>query len=104
MAVNRVRRCCRALVLGLTVTGCTRETAPPPERPRTAEREEIPSTPRVPCLVTAVTDGDSFKCRDIDRVRLLLLDAPEMDQTPFGARSRDALRARMPRGDSVARV
>lgn len=53
------------------------------------------------CVVATVTDGDSFRCRDNRRVRLLLLDAPEMDQVPFGTRSRDALRELMPRGDTV---
>lgn len=67
---------------------------------RDAERAPGAST-RVRCVVAAVSDGDSFRCRDIQRVRLLLLDASEMDQGAFGVRSRDALRARMPRGDTV---
>jgi micrococcal nuclease len=34
-------------------------------------------------------------------VRLLLLDAPEMSQQPHGTRARDALRRRLPRGDTL---
>jgi len=58
-------------------------------------------TTREPCLITAVSDGDSMRCAEQGRVRLLLLDAPEMEQVPFGTRSRDALRARLTRGDTV---
>lgn len=57
--------------------------------------------PREACVVAAVSDGDSIRCTDQGRVRLLLLDAPEMDQVPFGTRSRDALRQRLTRGDTV---
>ena len=56
---------------------------------------------RAPCVVAAVTDGDSFRCRDGQRVRLLLLDAPEMDQGPFGIQARDALRTRLRRNDTA---
>ncbi len=56
---------------------------------------------REPCEVADVSDGDSFRCTNEQRVRLLLLDAPEMDQAPFGTQSRDALRSRMPRGSTV---
>ncbi len=65
----------------------------------------IPRTPSTPprtfCIVAAVSDGDSFRCTDDRRVRLLLLDAPEMSQRPFGTRSRDALRRVLARGDTA---
>ncbi len=53
------------------------------------------------CVVASVTDGDSMRCVAQGRVRLLLLDAPEMSQPPFGAQSRDALRRLINRGDTV---
>jgi endonuclease YncB( thermonuclease family) len=59
------------------------------------------STRREPCVIASVTDGDSLRCTDQRRVRLLLLDAPEMNQVPFGQRSRDALRRRLRRGDTA---
>lgn len=67
--------------------------------PRTASARAMPD--RDPCVVASVTDGDSFRCRDGRRIRLLLLDAPEMDQAPFGERARAALRARLPRNDTA---
>jgi len=121
MAVSTRGTLARAFVCALLLAGCTgdatreSETARTPESARPLEVAAPDTTPsrnrrvertgsasaRMPCVVDAVSDGDSFRCRDIPRVRLLLLDAPEMDQPPFGARSRDALRARMPRGDTV---
>lgn len=59
------------------------------------------TAPREVCVVASVSDGDSLRCTDQRRVRLLLLDAPEMSQAPFGAQSRDALRARLRRVDTL---
>ena len=53
------------------------------------------------CIVAKVSDGDSFKCRDGSRVRLIGIDAPELDQEPFGRRSREALERRMAKGTAV---
>lgn len=71
-----------------------------PPAPMNGATEDV-RTSREACLVAAVSDGDSFRCATQGRVRLLLLDAPEMDQAPFGARSRDALRQRLTRSDTV---
>ena len=55
---------------------------------------------REACIVTTVHDGDTFRCRGDVRVRLLLVDAPELDQ-PNGPASRDALKALVKTGDTV---
>jgi micrococcal nuclease len=55
------------------------------------------------CTVTRITDGDTVACEDGRRIRLLLIDAPEMSQGPFGVEAKRALEAIMPVG-SVARV
>ncbi len=75
--------------------------ARPSARPSAARVEADAAIPRAVCIVAAVTDGDSFRCTDERRVRLLLLDAPEMSQRPFGTRSRDALRRVLARGDTA---
>ena len=54
-----------------------------------------------PCTVTKLSDGDSFACAGLGRVRMLGIDAPELSQKPFGNRSRDALLALMPIGSTV---
>ena len=81
----------------------TDDAAAPDSRPTSAvERASATSdVAREPCVVATVSDGDSFRCRDGRRVRLLLLDAPEMDQGPFGERAREALRARLRRNDTA---
>ena len=43
------------------------------------------------CTIDTVTDGDTVRCADGRRVRLLSIDAPEMQQVPWGAESRDQL-------------
>jgi micrococcal nuclease len=63
-------------------------------------RAPISDGPRVACQVTTVHDGDTFRCRGDVRVRLLLIDAPEIDQ-PLGPAARDALRAMVPPGATV---
>ncbi len=75
-----------------------------PSAPRVSAAPPLPTanaSTRDRCVVASVTDGDSMRCATQGRVRLLLLDAPEMSQTPFGARSRDALRNLVNRGDTV---
>ena len=53
------------------------------------------------CIVASVHDGDTLRCTDGARVRLTGIDAPELDQRPFGLRSRDGLRAMVAPGDTV---
>ena len=53
------------------------------------------------CTVTSVTDGDTVRCGD-ERIRLLLIDAPEMDQGPFGRAAQAFLEAIIPPGADVS--
>ena len=43
------------------------------------------------CAIDRVIDGDTVRCEDGRRVRLIGIDAPESDQEPFGAAAREAL-------------
>ncbi len=46
-----------------------------------------PRAPRAPlntCVVAKLADGDSLTCADGRKVRLLLIDTPEMQQKPWG--------------------
>lgn len=56
---------------------------------------------RVACTVRTVSDGDTIRCSTGTRVRLLLIDAPERDQAPFGQQARAALLALAPVGSVV---
>jgi len=54
--------------------------------------------PRASCVITRVVDGDTVWCTGGRKVRLLLIDAPERSQGPYGGRASAALRALLPEG------
>lgn len=56
---------------------------------------------RIPCEVERVIDGDTFVCVGGERVRLLLVDAPEMDVEPLGPLARAFLEDLLPVGAEV---
>jgi micrococcal nuclease len=56
---------------------------------------------RVSCTITRVSDGDSVFCDPYGRVRLLLIDAPEMSDRKLGGEARNALLSIMPIGTKV---
>jgi micrococcal nuclease len=51
--------------------------------------------------VSLVSDGDSFRCADGRRVRLIGIDSPEWQQRPFGSRAQQALLRLVPLGTAV---
>lgn len=53
------------------------------------------------CVVVRVIDGDTIDCASGERLRLLLIDAPEMEQTPHGEQARAALLALAPVGTTT---
>lgn len=56
------------------------------------------SLPAEECIVARVIDGDTLACEGGERVRLLLIDTPEMDQGDFGRRARRYLLELAPPG------
>ena len=69
----------------------------------TVMRSPAPPPARVAgvCVIQRVVDGDTIRCEDGRRVRLLLIDAPERDQGPFGALAAAELERLLPRGTAV---
>ncbi|MEX2583873.1 MAG: thermonuclease family protein [Gemmatimonadota bacterium] len=54
------------------------------------------------CTVERVVDGDTLVCREAaERIRLLMIDAPELDQRPVGAEAKDALERLLPPGTAA---
>lgn len=63
-----------------------------------------PAEPPLSCRVAHVSDGDTFwaRCPGELKVRLLLIDAPERDQPPFGRAAWTHLEELLPRGSAVS--
>lgn len=57
--------------------------------------------PMADCVVLRVSDGDSFRCQDGQRVRLIGIDSPERQQHPYGAQAREALLRIAPPGTAL---
>jgi len=53
------------------------------------------------CVVRQVVDGDTFRCRDGRKVRLIGIDSPERKQGPFGSKAQQALFRILPPGSGV---
>ena len=85
--------------------------APPADGPAPSGVEPAGAPPAAPraaagrarrnCLVERVHDGDTIRCKGGVSVRLLLIDAPELSQRPFGDQSRRALTRMVPVGARV---
>lgn len=90
-----------------TSRSCGWAAPPPPSSAPTVWSTPYESTEigaRAPvCTVARVSDGDTVACEDGRRIRLLLIDTPEMSQGPYGAEAKRALEAMLPVG-SEARV
>lgn len=55
------------------------------------------------CTVERVVDGDTILCEEAsERIRLLLIDTPELAQTPHGESARRALEAILPPGTEAS--
>ena len=64
-----------------------------------AQQQE--ARPQDNCIVGTVADGDSFRCEDGRRVRLIGIDSPESQQRPYGDRARQALLELLTAGAAV---
>ncbi len=53
------------------------------------------------CVVKRVSDGDTIVCEGDQRVRLLLIDTPELSQGPYGRQAMQALQRLAPVGTTI---
>jgi len=53
------------------------------------------------CVVDRIADGDTFRCRDGRKIRLIGIDTPEARQRPYGAQARTALIRMAPPGTTL---
>jgi micrococcal nuclease len=70
-------------------------------KPLACGAQQPGTTPPTSCIVGRVADGDTFRCVDGRRVRLIGIDSPESQQQPYGARARSALLEMLPSGATV---
>lgn len=86
--------------VALVVTACG---AMSDERTTSAaqQRDVRTTAGDVQCVVAKLADGDSFTCADGRKVRLLLIDAPELHQKPWGLTAKRQLETVMAPGTTV---
>lgn len=79
------------------------EEGDPPGAVPTLLPDSGPSAPVAtgPCHLTRIVDGDTVHCADVGAVRLIGVDAPELDQEPFGTAATAALAALVPVGSTL---
>ncbi len=87
----------RVLVLALSAGACG--AAAPDDAPWQGETKFAGAT--VECRISRIADGDSVACGSAGRVRLLLIDAPELSQGVPGKDAQRALANLMPVGTRV---
>ncbi len=63
--------------------------------------DRVGPSPEGSCVVSRVVDGDTLDCSDGLRIRLLLIDAPEMAHGDFGAAAKAALEQLAPLGSKL---
>lgn len=91
------RRHARAGMLALSLAGCAAspgEGQAQDNQPNTKHRD-------ITCVVAKLADGDSFTCADGRQVRLVLIDAPELAQAPWGEMAKRQLATLMRPGATV---
>jgi micrococcal nuclease len=87
-----------ALIRPFLIGGLLLSCAPADERQAEAAQNRPAG---LECTVSRIADGDSFYCGATGRVRLLMIDAPELSQGTSGRRSMDALLQLVPVGTEV---
>lgn len=83
---------------GLLSAGCA---SPDEAAARNAQAKSSPAASRIECRVSRISDGDSFVCGSAGRVRLLMIDAPELSQGDEGVQARQALERLAPKGTLI---
>jgi micrococcal nuclease len=74
-----------------------------PSRRQSAARPDVQTQPgaRISCTITRIADGDTLTCGKTGRIRLLMIDAPELAQGRYGYEALDMLKEIAPVGTHV---
>jgi micrococcal nuclease len=68
------------------------------QRPPAQSRGDAAVRAAANCVVQRIVDGDTLVCEGDQRVRLLLIDTPELSQAPYGRQASRALQRLAPVG------
>jgi len=69
-----------------------------------APEDSAPAAPRratTNCVVSRLSDGDTLRCQSGARVRLIGIDAPEREQTPYSDMSLAGIQSLVAVGDTI---
>ncbi len=94
----RVTLCGALSFFVVSAVACAQQDRSVPESRSSAQ---LGINQRTSCTVTHVSDGDSIVCAPLGRIRLLLIDSPEMSDRELGREARQALIGIMPVGTRV---
>ena len=72
-----------------------------PVESRIPTQQAIAKGPTIECTISRVADGDTVYCGSTGRIRLLMIDAPELSQGAPGREAQDALEDLLPVGTHV---
>jgi len=93
-----------AVAPGLACVERPRDAAPSSssvQRRQQSSVQRLGINQRTRCTITRIADGDSVTCDPLGRVRMLLIDAPELSDGKLGREARDELKDIMPVGTEV---
>ncbi len=71
------------------------------QRPPAQPRGDAAARTAANCVVQRISDGDTLVCEGNQRVRLLLIDTPELSQAPYGRQAMQTLQRLAPMGTTL---
>lgn len=93
----------KALALFIAAAACSRPDLPPQAdyTPPAQQASQAGINEKINCKVTRIADGDTIYCGSAGRIRLLMIDAPELSQGRYGYEALDQLEQILPVGTDV---
>ena len=88
--MGRLGACATALTAATVVAQSPVDSAP-----------AVPRRPTTTCVVSRISDGDTLRCEGGTRIRLIGIDAPEREQTPYSDMSLAGLESLVAVGDTI---
>ncbi|HEX6576295.1 MAG TPA: thermonuclease family protein [Gemmatimonadaceae bacterium] len=93
----------KSLALFLAALACSPADTPPSSnyRPPVQQASQRGINEKITCRITRISDGDTVHCGAAGRIRLLMIDAPELSQGRYGNEAKEKLAEILPVGTEV---